>query len=81
MGSSAMGAASLAKKLKEQGAEVSVPHFALNEVPLDTEVIITHESLVERAKDRVPQAHIYPIQNFLGGNEYDAIVEDLKTKL
>lgn len=77
MGSSAMGAASLAKKLKAQGAEVSIPHYALNEVPLDTDVIVTHESLVDRARSRVPGAKIYPISNFLGGNEYDAIVDDL----
>lgn len=81
MGSSAMGAASLSKKLKAAGVNVSIPHYALNEVPLDTEVIITHESLVERAKSRVPSALIYPIQNFLGGNEYDAIVKDLKTRI
>lgn len=77
MGSSAMGAASLSKKLKEKGANVNIPHFALNEVPTDTDVIVTHESLVDRARSRAPHAKIYPISNFLGGSEYDAIVEDL----
>lgn len=81
MGSSAMGAASLSKKLKAAGINISVPHYALNEVPQDTQVIITHESLVQRAKDRAPMAHIYPIQNFLGSSEYDDIVKDLKTRI
>lgn len=77
MGSSAMGAAALAKKLKEAGAPLEVPHYALNEVPTDTQVIVTHQSLVERAKDRCPNAKIYPISNFMGGSEYDRIVEDI----
>ena len=77
MGSSAMGAAALSKKLKDKGADVNVPHYALNEVPTDTNVIITHQSLVERARTRVPNAKIYPISNFMGGSEYDAIVDDL----
>ena len=78
MGSSAMGAATLSKKLKAAGMDVSIPHYALNECPLDTEVIVTQENLVERAKSRVPGAKIYPIKNFMGGNEYDVIVEDIK---
>ncbi|WP_276932892.1 PTS mannitol-specific transporter subunit IIBC [Dubosiella newyorkensis] len=77
MGSSAMGAATLSKKLKASGLNVTVPHYALNEVPLDTQVIVTHQSLVERAKGRCPQAKIYPVMNFMGANEYDQIVHDL----
>ncbi len=37
MGSSAMGAQTLSKKLKASGLNVTVPHYALNEVPLDTQ--------------------------------------------
>ena len=77
MGSSAMGAATLSKKLKASGLNVTVPHYALNEVPLDTQVIVTHQSLVERAKGRCPHAKIYPVMNFMGANEYDQIVHDL----
>lgn len=77
MGSSAMGAATLSKKLKASGLDVTVPHYALNEVPLDTQVIVTHQSLVERAKGRCPHAKIYPVMNFMGANEYDQIVHDL----
>ena len=51
MGSSAMGAATLSKKLKASGLNVTVPHYALNEVPLDTQVIVTHQSLVERRSE------------------------------
>lgn len=78
MGSSAMGASLLTKKLADAGINVKIPHYALNECPLDTQVIVTQVSLVERAKDRCPSAKIYPIKNFMGAAEYDVIVEDLK---
>lgn len=78
MGSSAMGASLLTKKLADAGIQVKIPHYALNECPLDTQVIVTQVSLVERAKDRCPDAKIYPIKNFMSAGEYDVIVEDLK---
>lgn len=80
MGSSAMGASLLSKKMTDAGMPVKIPHFALNEVPTDMEIIVTQENLVERAKTRCPNATIYPIKNFMGSEEYDKIVEDLKTK-
>ena len=56
---------------------VTVEHFALDDVPKDTQVIVTHKSLVERAETRCPNALIFPITNFMGGKEYDEIVAQL----
>ncbi len=78
MGSSAMGAANLTKKLKNAGIDINVPHYALNEVPLDTQIIVTQTSLKERAADRCPNAKIYPISNFMASAEYDQIVDDVR---
>ena len=77
MGSSAMGATTLTKKLNAAGLKVTVEHFALDDVPKDTQVIVTHKSLVERAETRCPNALIFPITNFMGGKEYDEIVAQL----
>lgn len=77
MGSSAMGATPLTKKLNAAGMKVTVEHFALDDVPKDTQVIVTHKSLVERAETRCPNALIFPITNFMGGKEYDEIVAQL----
>lgn len=77
MGSSAMGATTLTKKLNTAGMKVTVEHFALDDVPKDTQVIVTHKSLVERAETRCPNALIFPITNFMGGKEYDEIVAQL----
>lgn len=76
MGSSAMGAASLSKKLKNAGMDVNVPHYAINDLPA-VDYVVTHESLVDRAKSKVPNATIFPITSFIGGSEYDQIVEKL----
>ena len=78
MGSSAMGAALLTKKLKAAGIEIDVPHYAINDIPKDTEVVVTHESLVERVRGDLPEVVIFPITNFMGGSEYDEIVNKLK---
>lgn len=77
MGSSAMGVTTLTKKLNAAGMKVTVEHFALDDVPKDTQVIVTHKSLVERAETRCPNALIFPITNFMGGKEYDEIVAQL----
>lgn len=63
MGSSAMGATLLTKKLKAAGIDVDVPHYAINDIPSDTEVVVTQASLVGRVNDRVPDAIVFPITN------------------
>lgn len=78
MGSSAMGATSLTKKLKAAGLDITVQHYAIDDIPQSTQVIVTHQSLVERARSHCPTAVIFPITNFMGGKEYDDIVEELK---
>lgn len=78
MGSSAMGATILTKKLKAAGIDVTVPHYAINDIPSDTEVVVTHQSLVGRVEDNLPNVVIFPITNFMGGTEYEDIIEKLK---
>ena len=78
MGSSAMGATILSKKLKAAGIDIDVPHYAINDIPEDTEVVVTHQSLVQRVKTGLPHVVVFPITNFMGGQEYDEIVEKIK---
>lgn len=78
MGSSAMGATTLTKKLNAAGIQLKVDHFAIEEIPESAQVIVTHTSLQERVKSTRPNAIIFPITNFMGGEEYDKIIEKLK---
>lgn len=81
MGSSAMGETILKKKLKEAGIDIAVSHSAVNELPQDAEVVFTQESLEERAKQIVPNAHIITVENFLDSTPYDNYILALKAKI
>ncbi|MGN7469140.1 PTS mannitol transporter subunit IICB [Brevibacillus sp. SAFN-007a] len=78
MGSSAMGAASLRKKFKDAGlGEITVINTAINDIPDDADIVITHKSLTERARAKAPSAEHISIDNFLNSPEYDKLVKRL----
>lgn len=78
MGSSAMGAASLRKKFKDAGLEeITVVNTAINDIPADADVVITHRSLTSRAQEKLPDAWHISIDNFLNSPEYDKLVKSL----
>lgn len=78
MGSSAMGATVLRKKLKAAGIEdITVVHAPVSSIPADAQVVVTHQELGERAAHSNPNAKLVLIQNFLGAPEYDTLVEEL----
>ena len=80
MGSSAMAATQLKNKLKEAGlGDIQVDNAAVNEIPLDTDIVLLHESLLERAKNRVPDAEFITIDNFMNSPAYDQLVERLQS--
>ena len=79
MGSSAMGAAVLQKKLKAAGLEnIKVAHASVSEVPSDAQVVVCHTDLQERAKESAPNAKLVTITNFMAAPEYDQLVQELK---
>jgi PTS system mannitol-specific IIC component len=75
MGSSAMGASTLKKKLKNAGVDVLVAHTSIEDVPADAQLIVTHESLAVRARKEHPGVEVVTIRNFVGAPEYDLIVK------
>jgi PTS system mannitol-specific IIC component len=81
MGSSAMGANRLRKKLKAAGVEVEVLHTAVDEIPSDAQLVISHANLTERARQCAPNARHFSITNFVNAPEYDEIVKELSGNL
>lgn len=77
MGSSAMGASTLRKKIKAAGLDIEVVHSAIEEVPADVDLIVTHESLAQRAHQDHPNTEIVTITNFVGAPEYDTLISRL----
>ncbi|MNS85485.1 PTS system mannitol-specific EIICB component [compost metagenome] len=78
MGSSAMGASVLRKKLKAAGVDVAVTNTAISEIPQDADIVVTHQSLTDRARGQNPNAEHISIENFLKSPKYDELVERLK---
>lgn len=79
MGSSAMGATVLKKKLTAAGlGHIEVVHAPVSSIPADAQVVVTHNELGERAAHSNPNAKLVLIQNFLAAPEYDILVEELK---
>lgn len=78
MGSSAMGASVLRKKVEERGLNVTVVHAAVGEIPADADMVIVHSQLAGRAQEQAPQAEIVTVDEFLNNPIYDTIVENLK---
>lgn len=79
MGSSAMGATVLKKKIAAAGIEgVEVIHTPVSSIPADVQLVVTHQELGERAARSNPNAEIVLITNFLAAPEYEDVVEKLK---
>lgn len=79
MGSSAMGASVLQKKIQNAGLDdIKVTHASVSEVPEDAQVVVCHKDLAERARKSAPNAKVITITNFMGAPEYDELVESLK---
>ncbi|ACL30358.1 PTS mannitol transporter subunit IICBA [Buchnera aphidicola] len=78
MGSSAMGASILRKKIKNANLNhISVLNMAINALPQDADLIITHQNLTNRAKDNAPFSQHISLKNFLNNHFYDNLVKKL----
>jgi PTS system mannitol-specific IIC component len=78
MGSSAMGAGVLRKKVQDAGlTNISVTNSAINSLPPDVDLVITHRDLTERAMRQVPQAQHISLTNFLDSGLYASLTERL----
>ena len=81
MGSSAMGASMLRKKVQAAGLDIRVVNCAINDLPLDARLVVTHKDLTLRAKQQAPEATHLSLTNFLDNPFYDSLVSDIVDKL
>jgi len=74
MGSSAMGATVLQKKLTKAGrGDIKVDHASVSDIPSDAQIVVTHQDLRERAAHSAPQAELVLITNFMNAPQYDEL--------
>lgn len=77
MGSSAMGAGVLRKKIQDANLDINVSNTAINNLPIEVDIVITHKDLTDRAKQYAPNAHHISLTNFLDSDLYTQLVNDL----
>jgi len=78
MGSSALGAASLRKKLRSAGyTNISVTNAAIGNIPKEAQIVVTHEKLAQRAIEDSPQAEHILVRNFTQNDVYEQIIARL----
>jgi len=78
MGSSAMGASILRNKVQKAGLGQTVINTAINNLPEDADIVITHKDLTDRAKAKLPNATHISVENFLNSPKYDELIHSLK---
>ncbi|WP_209121025.1 PTS mannitol transporter subunit IICB [Alkalihalobacillus sp. BA299] len=78
MGSSAMGASILKNKAKKAGLEIEITNTSINNIPSDTDIVVTHKDLTSRAEEKLPTAYHISVDNFLNSPKYDELIENLK---
>ncbi|MDO5493586.1 MAG: PTS mannitol transporter subunit IICBA [Nesterenkonia sp.] len=75
MGSSAMGASVLRRKLKDEGiTDVSVTNKAIPSLPGNTDLVVTQQQLTDRARSREADAVHVSVDSFMDAPEYDDVV-------
>ena len=77
MGSSAMGAGVLRKKVQDANLDINVINLAINNLTSDADIVITHKDLTQRAKQYAPNAHHISLTNFLDSELYSQLVNEL----
>ena len=77
MGSSAMGAARFKSRIKVLNLGIEVAAAPVDNVPADAQIIVTHESLAQRAEDKYDDKEIIEIKNFLKDDNIEALYNRL----
>lgn len=77
MGSSAMGPV-FCVKVQDAGLKhIAVTNCAINNLPEDVDLVITHRDLTERAMRHAPQAQHISLTNFLDSQLYNSLTAEL----
>jgi PTS system mannitol-specific IIC component len=77
LGSSAMGASAFKKAVEKEGLSVTVKNFAIEKVPQEADVIVTHRSLLDRTRLKWPNKRVVTIENFMKDSSIDELLSEL----
>ncbi len=79
MGSSAMGASVLRKKIQQAGfGDVKVTNSAISNLTDTYDLVVSHRNLTDRATQKTASAVHVSVDDFMSSPRYDEIVEQLR---
>ncbi|WP_137145125.1 PTS mannitol transporter subunit IICBA [Mycolicibacterium sp. CR10] len=79
MGSSAMGASVLRRKVQKAGfGDVKVTNAAISNLTDTYDLVVSHRDLTARARQKTPSAAHVSVEDFMSSPRYDEIVEQLQ---
>jgi len=78
MGSSLIGANQLKKRISSLRGDIKVIHSPVNQIPTDTDIVVAHEGLAERARKVAPSAVVLTFKNFMNNTASDRLVKSLE---
>lgn len=77
MGSSALGAGLLAKQLRKVGCQEQVKNCAIEDVPSNVDVIISHQNFQTQIQSAFPNVLYFSVQHFMDVPAYERIVKEI----
>lgn len=77
MGSSAMGASRFKDRIKNLNTDIKVINTSVDNIPDDAQIVVTHNNLVDRVKNKNNNIEVVAINNFLK----DANLDDLYSRI
>lgn len=79
MGSSAMGATLLRKKLTKEGIKnIKVVNSSIDSIPVTSNIIVVHRQLIDRMTIDTTGKDIFIIDDFMDSGFYDALAKKIK---
>ncbi|WP_093054288.1 PTS mannitol transporter subunit IICB [Salipaludibacillus aurantiacus] len=80
-GSSALGATTFRKKLQKANIEgIEVKHYRIEDVPEDSDIIVVHKNLLDRARLSFENHEIITIDNYIGDPKLEELLDELKER-
>jgi mannitol PTS system EIICBA or EIICB component len=80
MGTSVIGAALLRKKVKSNGLRVTVHFSSLDEIPNNTDLIVSHKRMTERCREHCPNIDHFSLESYTDEKGYGQLMELLRGK-
>ncbi|WP_370459705.1 hypothetical protein [Oceanobacillus sp. AG] len=78
-GSSALGATTFRKRLKKADiADIEVKHYRIEDAPQDSDIIVVHKDLLDRARMAHNDKTIISIENYIDDPSLVKLVDELK---